>query len=505
MKNKGYTLIELLGVIIILSLLVSFAIPTIINVIKSSTTKKDKLVEDIIINAAEMYVDDYDNEFYSIYGNVSCISLNDLVELDYLKNKVEIDGKDIINTKSVKISYTGKYNYEIVDSNACQDFVVDLMNLTPVIYDGENWVIANKKEKWYDYSKQEWANAVILKSDSTKKVGDKLVVDGETPDILGMYVWIPRYEYKTEGTYGKGGTSLANFGEIDVNFISKNKVTPSSGYTIHSAFKFGNEELNGIWVGKFEISHATKTSTLDCTNETCANADGIRVLPNIKALTKNTVSSFFYAIRSMTRNGNPFNFNSNVIDPHLIKNSEWESVAYLVQTKYGKYGNDNYEGVNKAVYQNKSDTMITGSSNGTPVQETVNTQCSYDDMTNNCGVGASTTGNIYGVYDMNGGAFDYVMAVYMNSDGEISVGGERFNSGFTGKLHPNGVEYEGAPFPDKKYYDVTTGTAQYNEYPWKARGGVYSDKEVGMFETRNIYGYASVVYSTRIALVKSSK
>ena len=119
MKNKGYTLIELLGVIIILSILVSFAVPTIINVIKSSTNKKDKLVEDLIINAAEMYVDDYDNEFYAKEQKSYCVSIRTLVELDYLKDKVEIDGKDITDLKSVKIGYRNKFTFQILDSNKC--------------------------------------------------------------------------------------------------------------------------------------------------------------------------------------------------------------------------------------------------------------------------------------------------------------------------------------------------------------------------------------------------
>ena len=39
-----------------------------------------------------------------------------------------------------------------------------------------------------------------------------------------------------------------------------------------------------------------------------------------------------------------------------------------------------YEGVQKEVYQNKSSSYITGSSNGTPSQSTTNTQCAYNDI-----------------------------------------------------------------------------------------------------------------------------
>ena len=41
---------------------------------------------------------------------------------------------------------------------------------------------------------------------------------------------------------------------------------------------------------------------------------------------------------------------------HMMKNSEWAAVAYLSQSEYGKYGNSNYEGINKSVYLNNSRT-----------------------------------------------------------------------------------------------------------------------------------------------------
>ena len=215
--------------------------------------------------------------------------------------------------------------------------VPDLYNgtLTPVVYDGDNWVIANPKEKWYDYNKQEWANAVILKSDSDKKAGDNITVDGDNPDALAMLVWIPRYEYKIEETYGKGGTSTESPGEIEVNFISTKTKQPSENYRIHPAFNFGGVDISGIWVGKFETGHTTKSSaSIGCTDEKCEEGNNIRILPNKTSLRNNTVSSFFYGIRSMSIENNVFGINSNIIDTHMMKNSEWGVVAYLSQSKY---------------------------------------------------------------------------------------------------------------------------------------------------------------------------
>ena len=66
MKNKGYTLIELLGVMIILAALVTLVFPSLINFIKRSTNETNELTSKLSYAAAEMYINDT-NEFNTIY------------------------------------------------------------------------------------------------------------------------------------------------------------------------------------------------------------------------------------------------------------------------------------------------------------------------------------------------------------------------------------------------------------------------------------------------------
>lgn len=161
MRNKGYTLIELLGVMIILALLLSLVIPSVINVIKSSTEKSDNLVNDLVIDATELYMDDYSNEFYEIYGNTYCIPLTELVELNYLKENIEYEGKDITDTKSVKISYTDKYNYEIVDNDTCTKKLITYNNGQEIYFDVEKGTGCTKEEyeSSYDLDAADYLNS----------------------------------------------------------------------------------------------------------------------------------------------------------------------------------------------------------------------------------------------------------------------------------------------------------------------------------------------------------
>ena len=125
------------------------------------------------------------------------------------------------------------------------------------------------------------------------------------------------------------------------------------------------------------------------------------------------------------REGNRYGFSTNM-NSHAMRNDEWSAVSYLSQSKYGKLGNENFIGANKEVYQNKSNEYITGCSYGSPSNGNTDYGCQYtydnnirteDGMTGK-GVGASTTGTIYGVYDMSGGAWEYVMGNYNDISGD---------------------------------------------------------------------------------------
>ena len=147
-------------------------------------------------------------------------------------------------------------------------------------------------------------------------------------------------------------------GEIDVKFVDKNtkdrgtakyvvsKGLESDSWYTPDAFTFGNEELSGIWVGKFETS-----SSVDGAGNT-TKFDAM-IKPNVTSWRNITVSNAFNVSLKMNDEGNRYGFSSNV-DTHMMKNSEWAVVAYLSQSRYGKLGNENFKGANKEVYQNKS-------------------------------------------------------------------------------------------------------------------------------------------------------
>ena len=347
-------------------------------------------------------------------------------------------------------------------------------NMIPVYYDEINnvWKKADVNNKdssyqWYSYNstgdkKGMWANAVTVKEANRQtylnaNVGTPISMD----DITTMWVWIPRFNAVTPSNYN-GGTK-ANPGAIDVSFVKQNE-------TAIDAFTFGDKELSGFWYGKFEIGGTLASS---CTNETC-NVSNIVVKPNVSSLRNQTVSSFFYASRSMEQTGNSFGFVNIEVDTHMSKNNEWGAVAYLTQSIYGRCTSNT---TCTEVGINNNTSYITGiGDKPSSTASSVKTN-TYNTIS---GKNASTTGNIYGIYDMSGGAWEYVMGIYnknIKSSGFSTLPDNKYYNNYTA------TSYTGHAISETKgWYNDQSFSVYFSVSPWFIRGCYYDDGELsGMF------------------------
>jgi len=236
----------------------------------------------------------------------------------------------------------------------------------------------------------------------------------------------PELMYKFDGK-SYNVTKVNGAGIFDVSFVDTRTAA-------HEAFTFGEEELDGIWVAKFEASHQTlsesnEENSLACINETCENAKGIEILPNRVSLRNQTIDNFFYASRSMEQSGNNYGLAANEVDTHMMKNSEWGAVAYLTQSIYGRCSsltNCTEVGINN------NNNYITGygAPAGSDYEENDDEFIYVIPQAYNTtqGMDASTTGNIYGVYDMSGGAFEYVMGIFYDVPLLVNFDQKYYNS-----------------------------------------------------------------------------
>ena len=364
-------------------------------------------------------------------------------------------------------------------------------NLVPVtIADNGEVTYANTQKKWYSYENKEWANAVILVENPSQEYVKGDVI--QESDIESYFVWIPRYKYQIfdEGNYttyieSKPSTSIAK--EIQIEFET-NAVEASTGSTkgewlTHPAFT--NFDVNGLWIGKYETGYKGATSK-ETAQVNAMDSSKVIVKPNVYSWRSINISNMFKTAYNYERN----------LDSHMMKNTEWGAVAYLSHSKYG---------INTEVRINNNSAYLTGYSavEGTDQSSYPGTYGTDSTRTlpynTETGYKASTTGNITGVYDMSGGAWEYV-AGYMPSSSD--------DSGFTStelttyskylEIYPNNsqkLSYNnrilgdatGEMGPFYNYLDTDNNKRNHNnwynnysafienKYPWFVRGGHYDD------------------------------
>jgi hypothetical protein len=340
---------------------------------------------------------------------------------------------------------------------------------------------------WCNYTARQWCNAVTvdptyLATAQSSAVGAPIPED----KILGYWVYIPRYQYQVcrpnasdsitlaagqcQDGNGNDVTSLAAPYLFNIKFQGASQKTnfddtggtPAvGGWATHPAFTFGSTELSGIWVSKFEASNPTTSRV--------AAAENIYFKPNQLGVSNNNVSAQFTMSRNIGSDGTNAH-NLAALVSTMLKNDQWGAIAYLTTSVYGRGTSEIWiNNCNDGSY----DSNIGGNTYndhtgwaGTSASAGGQSSCSaYTTAYNNSaqaysgttGVHASTTDNIYGIYDMSGGNSEYVMGNYNQTIG---------NSGFS--ILPDAEYYNNYPssiFTNNNY--ITNN----NQCTWITCGG----------------------------------
>ena len=317
-----------------------------------------------------------------------------------------------------------------------------LSGMSKIAWDSSNNEITPANNSaWYNYTagQNKWANA-------------------KNPDDGSYFVWIPRYAYritylndqnKPSGYFdGRGmvdlagniitsangatftprATSIIKNGtqtsimatvlDDGVNVVEKNGYQ----YIVHPAFETNldlggwSSDLPGFWCAKFEMSRedssdsgvswSNTTDTGNVLTKNAGNSDYIRAVsrPNVPSWRGINIANCYT---------NSYYYDRNK-ESHLMKNSEWGAVAYLSYSQFGRDGQEIIINNNNAHETGRAAKTVNAS--GASVSSTY----SYNQIDNGNPAGelASSTGNIYGIYDLSGGAWDLVAAFNKNYSGD---------------------------------------------------------------------------------------
>lgn len=118
MSKKGFTLVELLGVLVILAVIVLVAFPNILSAFKKTDTKMNEATKTLLETNARSYVT-------AKGGKVSCVNISTLIEEDYtatpIANVSKEKATEIETSWSVALTYStdGKVKEAKIQEHLC--------------------------------------------------------------------------------------------------------------------------------------------------------------------------------------------------------------------------------------------------------------------------------------------------------------------------------------------------------------------------------------------------
>ena len=417
-KNNGITLVALVITIVILLILAGISISTLTNTGIFQKAKDAKSASENAQKEEDKLISEYEKEI------------------------VKQDAEGI---------WDGNVNKPDLMSGM---MAIKFTEPTDITEGKDEKVSDSSKNDWYNYSEKKWANAKTE--------------DGS------MWVWIPRYAYKinksnqtfdvaflvgtTDNYYDKDGklqTAKRQISETDIPDATKDYVVHPA-FTNESNIGYVNggwkKELTGIWVSKFEAGYFDKnlvdadkekyssTANYSQTNgytPAAKDEDARNYLDRIygsktTAIKYPTFQGGKYSMNYINHNdafniskaiagdsNNIYGLKSNSTDSHLIKNSEWGAVAYLGQSQYGLYNkNIRINNVNMGDNSNFVYAMTGYAAKEEDAASTTNTDAIAWNQTG--GELASTTGTIYGIYDMSGGTWERSASLVNNGNSRLN-------------------------------------------------------------------------------------
>ena len=345
----------------------------------------------------------------------------------------------------------------------------------------------NSDAEWYNYENKKWANAKTEDGSMwvwipryAYRIHKENGIETQKFDIVFLVGLTDNYYDEN----GKLQTAQRQTSEDQTIVTNGDAYTVHPAFTNESSINYANggwdKELAGIWVAKFEAGYASgnnkatvKASSVNYSQDT-AYVPAVETGTTTKTATARNWLDGEYSIKNsttyewkdgketaikyptfqgltysmnyinhndayriskvLTESGNIYGLSSNSTDSHLMKNSEWGAVSYLSQSKYGLDGTNI---VINSVYLNnttKSVYAVTGCASSTADASAVSTtigalnnrtQSSVYVWTQKNGTAASSTGTIYGIYDMSGGTWERTAGLVNNGNSNLTTYGSQ--------------------------------------------------------------------------------
>ena len=300
------------------------------------------------------------------------------------------------------------------------------------------------------YTQRKMANAVTFTSTASLATYQAAAVGTPIPDsAIGAYwTYVPRFAYRVENfnysatNYPKAfdvrltNANMAYNSVADIDISLDPAIYPQ--YLVPPGFDWPNGDgtvtpLNGIWFGKFATTGTATNPTVKPIVSMLDNQDIVsRFQSGLLFGSPNLMGGgvSFNGANQHNFAGYAINSASATVNSHMAKMSEWGIMVYFTKSLYGVCSNMNCTSDNLPL----TDTVTTpetervrnnaripnttgcGPNSLDPTDDAMAlTSCSL--YNTQLGVLASTQHNIYGIYDLAGGVWEYVLGNYVTGNG----------------------------------------------------------------------------------------
>lgn len=303
MKKKGFTLVELLGVIILISLIAIIIVPALTKNISIGTQKVDEqMKENIVLSAKNYFSDNKDN---------ICVELSTLQNEGYIdKNLKNPKDSTIITNKRVvmtKAGSSGKTQYSYEDGDCSE------INSNKEIYA----VNTNEINKGDSISKTKWCDVET----SSGKQHTCFDTESECNNYLSTYSLTDTDTCKESTVIGKTYSSCQATGSnVCLKYKIENNIVTGADICF---VKAGNEYCVKGWVDECQSGENSSECTTTSTPVYNSNKAVLQsAFTEANACNENNYShstecADSYGFRSLVYSKGFINVNNNYIQCHV--------------------------------------------------------------------------------------------------------------------------------------------------------------------------------------------
>ena len=269
LKNKGFTLIEVLGVIAILAIIVVIVFPNIGNIKDLIENKRKEITKKNVLKAAKTFSSEVDEEIWVEYKEdyLYCITVRGLIHNGYFKNDEipEIGSSDEL-TKDTMLMMIKDADTQVVDEikidsgTECRDNFSSIDLKVESYTDTTIKVGAKCKTNKYQYTIQAHGSSSIIKNTGIIN-SDEFIFDNLNPGV--DYKIVAQCYDSSDNPIDALYQEVAQQTGRSINFVSNTCTSESDTHNLRLAFdslnstifKFKLKDSNAIVDSKYNVKN----------------------------------------------------------------------------------------------------------------------------------------------------------------------------------------------------------------------------------------------------------